>query len=79
MKTKHLLGECWMCGPFVQCATCGNNCCNAGYGKVNGVTCLDCPDAYEIQDIYCKDSSAIEFSGQGKIIPRPDFIEYTGS
>ena len=31
-----------------RCGTCDNNTCNAGYGEVNGETCKDCPEAYEL-------------------------------
>jgi hypothetical protein len=35
----------------VICPKCGNNCCNAGYGKVDGVICDVCPLAYQYQDL----------------------------
>lgn len=73
MKTKHLLGRCEMCGPFVQCATCGNPCCNGMFGGEPGNWCQDCPDAYEVQDLYFKDPNSVEFSGRGKIIPLPRY------
>lgn len=31
----------------VICWKCGNNCCNAGRGEVNGEKCNVCPSAYE--------------------------------
>jgi hypothetical protein len=45
----------------VRCKTCNNNCCNGGYGKINGEKCKDCPDAYDIQKLYCKDPNTVEF------------------
>lgn len=65
MKTKYLLGYCEMCGDFVQCTTCGNNCCSGEPGN----WCLDCPNAYDIQDLYHKDPTSIEFAGRGRTIP----------
>ena len=38
--------KCYM----VVCKTCGNNCCNGGYGTVDGYDCPDCPKAYEEQE-----------------------------
>lgn len=39
-----------MCGPFVRCPACNNNCCNATYGtQDNGAPCTVCPDAYKVQ------------------------------
>jgi hypothetical protein len=34
---------------MVICPKCGNNCCNGGYGKVDGKTCDVCPLAYQYQ------------------------------
>ena len=39
----------------IICGTCGNNCCNGGYGEVMGpapgttMVCPDCPSAYNLQ------------------------------
>lgn len=79
MQTKHLLGHCEMCGPFAQCATCGNNCCNGTYGGEPGNWCPDCPDAYEVQTLYFKDPDAVEFAGKGRTIPLPDYLKDSGS
>lgn len=38
----------------VICGSCGNNCCNGGYGEVMGkepgtsMPCPECPSAYEM-------------------------------
>lgn len=55
-KPKHHWEYCDHCeGWVVMCGTCGNNCCNGGYGEVMGpdpdilITCPDCPSAYELQ------------------------------
>lgn len=47
----HSWAVCGMCGIMVRCKTCGNNCCNGGYGELaDGSKCPDCPSAYEKQD-----------------------------
>lgn len=51
---KHYWWICPMCGPVVCCGTCGNNACNGGYGKVDGVTCTECPSAYAMMFAYDK-------------------------
>lgn len=62
IKSKHILSYCPLCRTeIVKCITCGNNCCNGGYGEVNGEKCSDCPKAYDDQDLYWKDSNSIEF------------------
>lgn len=55
-KPIHRREYCDHCEEFiVLCGTCGNNCCNGGYGTVNGlepettIECPDCPSAYDIQ------------------------------
>lgn len=55
MKTNHYWEYCYQCeADVVICGTCGNNCCNGGYGEVIEVdpgtimTCPDCPSAYEL-------------------------------
>lgn len=48
---KHYWSDCEMCGRMVVCGKCGNNCCNGGYGEINGITCDACPEAYNIQDL----------------------------
>ncbi len=57
IKVKHRWEYCDHCETdVVICGTCGNNCCNGGYGEVMGVepcttmTCPDCPSAYDLQD-----------------------------
>lgn len=46
---------------MVICGTCGNNCCNAGYGEVIGpepgttMQCPDCKSAYEMQEKEMKE------------------------
>ena len=42
---------CLLCKAyFVRCRTCGNNCCNAMYGEIDGKPCPDCPKAYQYQE-----------------------------
>lgn len=47
---------------MVICATCGNNCCNGGYGEGDGQKCPDCPEAYDHQDASWKDNSSVRFA-----------------
>lgn len=63
IKSNHTLSYCPQCETeIVKCATCNNNCCNGGFGTVNGETCTDCDDAYAIQTIYWEDNSSVEFA-----------------
>jgi hypothetical protein len=51
---KHKIGWCSQCRRHtVFCGTCGNNCCNAGYGEIEGQECSDCPDAHEKDQELC--------------------------
>lgn len=46
---KHYWTYCTMCEHnVVICGKCGNNCCNGGYGEIDGVTCTACPSAYKL-------------------------------
>ena len=50
-KIEH----CEQCETYmVICPKCGNNCCNGGYGKVDGKTCDICTLAYQYQDLFWK-------------------------
>ena len=52
---KHIIDYCRACeSKMIRCGTCGNNCCNGGYGQVDGKVCVDCQSAYEEQDIFWK-------------------------
>lgn len=62
IRSKHYLSRCNQCGPMVICSTCGNNCCNAGYGQIDGVKCIDCLGAYKHQDIFHKYPKYIIFA-----------------
>lgn len=47
---EHKWEICEMCGPFVRCGYCGNNCCNGGTGTLpDGKEC-GCKEAYAQQD-----------------------------
>lgn len=62
VQSYHTLAYCSMCETdMVKCGTCGNNCCNGGSGEVDGDDCPDCEDAYDMQALYWKDISAVEF------------------
>lgn len=46
---KHYWIYCSLCeDDVVVCGKCGNNCCNGGYGEIDGVACDACPSAYEL-------------------------------
>ncbi len=48
----HKWAYCAHCeNTMVVCGSCGNNCCNAGYGQIDGVECKDCHAAYELQEL----------------------------
>ncbi len=48
--SDHYWSYCNLCETnMVICGTCGNNCCNGGYGQINGKQCPDCPFAYQLQ------------------------------
>lgn len=55
MKNKEIefkWGWCDLCRTaFIICPKCGNNCCNAGYGEINGKSCDVCPLAYQYQHL----------------------------
>jgi len=56
MAMKFKWGYCGCCEVcFIYCPKCGNNCCNGGYGKVDGVDCDVCSLAYQYQDL-CYDN-----------------------
>lgn len=50
MTNEHKWDICGLCGPMVVCGYCGNNCCNATYGEVDGETCTHCEEAYSLQE-----------------------------
>jgi len=47
---KHKWVWCKMCccASYI-CPECGNNCCNGGYGKVDGEICKVCLESYKYQ------------------------------
>ena len=47
---KHLWFICEMCGPYVRCGYCGNNCCNGGTGELPSGDPCGCKEAYKQQD-----------------------------
>lgn len=50
-KREHYWSYCEQCQvEMVKCGTCGNNCCNGGFGQINGKECQDCVIAYAKQD-----------------------------
>jgi hypothetical protein len=62
IHSKHTLSYCTLCeADMVICAACGNNCCNAGTGEINGARC-GCDEAYDHQAAYWKDPDAVRFA-----------------
>lgn len=54
-EMKFEIEWCQLChGNMVICPKCGNNCCNGGYGEVDGGKCDVCPLAYQFQELYWK-------------------------
>lgn len=52
IKSKHIVSYCEAYEiDIIICGTYGNNCCNGGYGKIDGIECQDCPEAYDTQDL----------------------------
>lgn len=48
-EVTHTWEFCELCNhDVVVCGKCGNNTCNGGYGTVDGVTCDQCPSAYNL-------------------------------
>ena len=70
--TEHYWSFCSECGPMVICGTCGNNCCNGGYGPDGKGTCPDCPDAYLKQE-----TEEFEYAWLDCSQPDPFSDEYT--
>ena len=52
IKKPHSIQHCNMCGEYVRCGYCGNNCCNGGTGTLPDGTKCGCKEAYMIQDEY---------------------------
>lgn len=51
ITSRHHRRWCDHCQTeMVVCGTCGNNACNGGSGKVNGLPCPDCDEAYAHQE-----------------------------
>jgi hypothetical protein len=51
-KMIFTIGWCDLCeAHYVRCPKCGNNCCNAGYGEIDGKPCDVCPLAYQYQEL----------------------------
>jgi len=50
MEPVHKWDYCGICKcAFVRCGICGNNCCNAGHGEIDGKECPGCESTYELQ------------------------------
>lgn len=51
MSDEYVWKWCELCRTgYIECPKCGNNCCNGGYGEVDGETCDKCESAYEYQE-----------------------------
>ena len=54
-KYRFVWAWCDMCKTwFIRCPKCGNNCCNAGYGEIDGEECDICSLAYSYQNLAWK-------------------------
>ncbi len=64
IKSRHTLSYCNLCETeMIRCARCNNNCCNGTYGtNLDGTWCVDCPEAYDHQDLYWKNAESVIFS-----------------
>jgi len=79
IKSPHILDYCAFCETkIVRCSTCHNNCCNGGYGQVNGVKCSACPNAYDMQAIYYKNPKGIKFTGKKAPVKNSIELELIG-
>jgi len=62
LRSRHTLGYCDNCQTeMVVCADCGNNCCNAGTGEINGRRC-GCEEAYAHQAEYWQNNDRVRFT-----------------
>lgn len=68
IRSQHILAHCGLCNhDMVVCAACGNNSCNAGYGRgPDGEPCKSCPEAYEHQDLHWEDPTRVEFQNDAQ-------------
>jgi len=56
MKMKWMWCDLCDCATVI-CPKCGNNCCNGGYGKIDGKQCTMCKEAYKYQDNAFKNNT----------------------
>ena len=60
--SRHTLSHCSLCeSDMVVYADCGNSCCNAGTGEINGKKC-GCDEAYDHQTAHIEDPDSIQFT-----------------
>lgn len=71
LKPAHYWEFCDHCDSWmVICGTCGNNCCNGGYGEVMGIdpyttmACPECPSAYALQACVYKPKTNVKEDSQ---------------
>ena len=50
---------------MLRCPKCQNNCCNAGYGEVDGKQCDLCPEVYALQDAMWESGEMLKFQVTG--------------
>ena len=66
IKSRHTLSYCEQCETYmVICADCGNNCCNAMTGNIDGNPC-GCKEAYDHQSKYHIDNNSVVFKKSRK-------------
>jgi hypothetical protein len=62
---KFIWEFCEACGAyFIRCPKCGNNCCNGGYGKINGEECDICFLCYQFQNLAYENNLVPEITGE---------------
>lgn len=62
ITSRHTLSHCELCKTdMVICADCGNNCCNALTGEIDGKRC-GCKEAYAHQAAYWEDAFSVIFA-----------------
>lgn len=52
--------------PMLRCPKCQNNCCNAGYGEVDGKQCDLCPEVYALQDAMWESGEILKLQAPDK-------------
>jgi hypothetical protein len=69
MKTKIKWAYCRQCRHvYPVCPICGNNCCNACSGEIDGKPCITCIEVYNVWD----ELRRLDLVPNSKGLPRTD-------